>query len=133
MEEIIFASKKGNKLNIVKEEISYDLGKTWTPTGKTKKDEENIVYDSCDCSETYEWLESGEIVVNCESHKSSTLNYKYGCEEYKRTDFVKVGELIELVDGCSQKVFHKTETNGSGVGDDYIWFNDKWIKISCDN
>lgn len=148
MENRIFVNRKGDKWNLLAEEISYDLGKTWQRTGKTKYDEDNIEYDSCDCSELYRWdLQEGvELLVDCNYYTSHILMVKYGCEEWKpyEGDIIRVG--VFLRDGsedCAFDVPHKKEPNGNTWFDDegnfhegydeFVWVDGEWIKINCDD
>lgn len=148
--EKIFVSRRGDKAPLLIEEISYDLGKTWTPTGKTKYDEENIEYDSCECSEEYRWTETREeVLADGKYYKKIILEVKYGCGNWERYltengyELVRLGEYLR--DGgdsfYEDEVFHKEEEgdifkdeNGDCyiTYDEYIWYDNKWIKINCE-
>lgn len=148
METRIFINRKGDKIILLEEEISYDLGKTWEKTGNTKYDEDNIEYDSCDCSEQYRWdLQEGvELLVDCAYYTSHILMVKYGCEDWKpyEGNIIRVGDFIrDGSEDCAFDAPHKKELNGNTWVDEegnlhqgydeWVWVDDKWIKINCDD
>lgn len=137
MENRIFVNRKGDKWPLLAEEISYDLGKTWQRTGKTKYDEDNIEYDSCECNEQYEWSDEQNLEVNCQTHKCSKLKVKYGCNDFidYEKQYIKIeNEPLGIVNDCEQEVFHKTTPKEDGEGfDEWIWVNNEWVKITCED
>lgn len=145
MENRIFVNRKGDKIPLLAEEISYDLGRTWQRTRNTKYDEGNIEYDSCECSEEYRWTEiSGEILVDGKYYKRVILEVKYGCGVWQLYEdgIIKLGDYIRDDENFYEDdVFHKEEEgdiikdeNGEcyKTYDEYIWYNGKWLKINCE-
>lgn len=145
METKLFTNRKGNKASVLEEEISHDRGETWEKTGNIRLDEDNIEYDSCDCSEEYRWELDGEITVDARVYNKYKLQIKYGCEDFKddESGIYKIGDYLRDADDdwYEDDVFHKEEEGDIVKGDDgncyqtydwYIWYKGEWQKVNCD-
>lgn len=86
----------GNLAYLEYEEVSYDLGATWTRTGK-KRAGQVVSTDSCECSTLYRWKESSEYI--CEGttkYQKLVFQVKMGCDDWKNVEptMTKKGDII---------------------------------------